>query len=659
VVDVLGDLVAVAVLDRGGLILRVTDYWTTITGWSEDRAVGVHWLDLVHPDDREQARAIAREAIRTTDPVRYDYDCRVVSPDGDRVRWVNSRVTSTRGDDGAVDRWLLAVSDVTGHKEAEDALRRSQQRLQMIFDNSADVITILEPDGSWRSTTPNVGRLLGLPDDDLSKDGFTAVLHPDDREVAKAVFDDLVNQKDGSFGRLYEVRVVLADGSIRWVETTGANLVDEPAVGGIVLHSRDVTARHRTEEELLSVSSRLAALIGSVNLGVRISDQHGTTIAVNQTFADVMAFNGAPEELLGEVAPEMLERLLRVLSNTEEAVTRIVEIVAGRAPVADVQFTLVDGRTISASFMPITADGDYRGNMWLVRDRTEELAVAAEREYLLEIERQQNARLIELDALKTGLVASVSHELRTPLTSIVSFTQLLREGLGVDSADDQAEFLDIIGRNTDRLLRLVDDLLLLDRMESNAVQTTIEPVDVASLVEQAASSIHPVAVENGVDLRVHTDNGPSMLGDVGRLGQMVDNLLANAVKFTPPGGRASVAARPTDDGWVVEVADTGIGIPADEQCNLFQRFFRASNARQRSAAGSGLGLAIVRRVAELHRGDVTFESGEGVGTIFTVTLRGAVEPAMPASPLTRATAWHAQATTGQAPAQAGVDRDGG
>ncbi len=638
----LGDLAAVALLGADGRILHVSPRWCAITGWPANQAVGIHWTDLVHGDDLPGAMAAGRGAVREGRSVRQEG--RVVTPDG-AVTWISSHATPLRDADGNIDRWLLAAVDLTEHKEAENALRQSERRLQMIFDNSVDVITVLEADGTWRSTTPNAVRLLGLSEEALADGSFVTAIHPADRPVARQAFDDLIERRDGSFGRLYEVRVILPDGSTRWVEITGANMVDEPAVGGIVLHSRDVTARHQAEQELLSVSSRLAALIGNMLLGVRISDQSGTTIAVNRAFVDALGLDATPEDLLGESAPGMLERLLRVLADPDGDAARIVATVSGRAPVPEAHFELKDRRTLAASFIPIEADGDYRGSMWLLRDRTEELAVAAEREYLLDMEKQQNARLTELDELKSGLVASVSHELRTPLTSIVSFTQLLREGLGMDSLEEQAEFLDIVGRNTERLLRLVDDLLLLDRLETNAVRTTLEPTDLVALVEQAASSIHPVAVENGVDLQVHTEPGPTLLGDVGRLGQLVDNLLANAVKFTPAGGRASIAARPVADGWVLEVSDTGIGIPAEEQGNLFQRFFRASNARQRSTAGSGLGLAIVRRVAELHRGDVSFESVEGVGTIFTVTLRGAVEPAMPVSPLAQATAWQVQSGT--------------
>ncbi|HLG68605.1 MAG TPA: ATP-binding protein [Acidimicrobiales bacterium] len=220
------------------------------------------------------------------------------------------------------------------------------------------------------------------------------------------------------------------------------------------------------------------------------------------------------------------------------------------------------------------------------------------------------------------LVASVSHELRTPLTSIVSFTQLLRDGLGADSVDEQREFLDIIERNSDRLLRLVDDLLLLDRLESSSLALECDDVDIPTLVEVAASSIGPVAEARGVALRASSGEGPPLRGDPDRVGQLVDNLLANAVKFTPAGGTVRVAAGAAGDGWRLVVSDTGIGIPAAERGKLFQRFYRASNARQDGTSGSGLGLVIARRIAELHNGSIAIDSQEGRGTTVTVELRG-------------------------------------
>jgi len=183
---------------------------------------------------------------------------------------------------------------------------------------------------------------------------------------------------------------------------------------------------------------------------------------------------------------------------------------------------------------------------------------------------------------------------------------------------------------------LVDDLLLLDRLESNTAEVNPEPVDLPGLVDLAISSIRPLATDKGVTLTKRLKGGPPVSGDVGRLGQLVDNLLANAVKFTPSGGEVTVSTCPVDGGWHFEVADTGIGIPADEVGDLFQRFFRASNARSQAVSGSGLGLAIARRVAELHGGTIEIASAEGEGTTVTAVLFGINDPDPAGSPLSRA-----------------------
>jgi signal transduction histidine kinase len=232
----------------------------------------------------------------------------------------------------------------------------------------------------------------------------------------------------------------------------------------------------------------------------------------------------------------------------------------------------------------------------------------------------------------TNMVASVSHELRTPLTSLVSFIHLLRDGLGTDSVLQQREFLEIIERNADRLLRLVDDLLLLDRLESNRLSLDCEGVDLPTLLDVAVSSIRPLADHKGVALHLATTDGPLLHGDVDRLGQLVDNLLANAVKFTMADGVVRVGAEPTVDGWRIMVADTGIGIPEDEQGKLFQHFYRASNARREVTSGSGLGLVIARRIADLHCGSIVVESEENRGTKVTVELHGAPADSVEAGP---------------------------
>jgi PAS domain S-box-containing protein len=231
----------------------------------------------------------------------------------------------------------------------------------------------------------------------------------------------------------------------------------------------------------------------------------------------------------------------------------------------------------------------------------------------------RNTRLRELDELKTQFLATVSHELRTPLTSIISFTGLI---LAEEEAlsDDATEFLGIVERNAEQLLRLVGDLLLLSRLEAGVITLERSDVSVTDLVHDAVATGSAGAATCGVVLAGSAPDGPPVHGDKHRLRQVLDNLVSNAVKFTGSGGHATVTAALDGQYWRIEVQDEGIGIPAGELDQLFGRFFRASNARTVGTPGTGIGLSIVKTITEMHGGHVEVRSTVGSGTTFSVLL---------------------------------------
>jgi signal transduction histidine kinase len=219
-------------------------------------------------------------------------------------------------------------------------------------------------------------------------------------------------------------------------------------------------------------------------------------------------------------------------------------------------------------------------------------------------------------------VATVSHELRTPLTSIISFLELIRAEDDVLSPDG-VRFLDIIQRNADRLLRLVGDLLLLSRIESGISPPEMVAVPLPELVRDAVRNAAPAAAGYGVTLEADAGTGPDLRGDPIGLTQVLDNLIANAVKFSHPGDTVWVWAAWAGGEWRIDVADQGIGIPPDEMDRLFQRFVRASNARTSGRPGTGLGLSVVKAIVELHGGRVTVDSALDQGTTFSIHLPAA------------------------------------
>jgi signal transduction histidine kinase len=239
-------------------------------------------------------------------------------------------------------------------------------------------------------------------------------------------------------------------------------------------------------------------------------------------------------------------------------------------------------------------------------------------ERLLERERAQNEELRTLDKLKDEFIALVSHELRTPLTSIRGYLELVSDG-GELSAE-QEHFLGVVSRNAERLQSLVGDLLFVAQIEAGRLQLETSPVDLEQIAADAVESARPLADHKQIELTLEAQPVPPLEGDRGRLGQLLDNFLSNAIKFTPEGGSVRVRLGLEDGKAVLEIADTGMGIPQAEQERLFERFFRTSNATAQAIQGTGLGLTISKAIAEAHGGRITFTSTEGEGTTFRIEL---------------------------------------
>ena len=228
---------------------------------------------------------------------------------------------------------------------------------------------------------------------------------------------------------------------------------------------------------------------------------------------------------------------------------------------------------------------------------------------------EMTARLRAARQMQVDFVANVSHELRTPLTAVKGLVETLRDG-AVDDVDVRDRFLETVENETDRLIRLVNDLLMLSRADSEALNLHCAPVDLADLVRATIKRLSPLAEEYDIALRVKAAQSlPAALADADRVEQVVMNLLDNAIKFSRPGGTVIVEVQGMPDSMVqVQIRDEGLGIPAKALPSIGDRFYRADRARSRAEGGSGLGLAIARALVEAHGGWLWVESEEGHGT---------------------------------------------
>ena len=261
------------------------------------------------------------------------------------------------------------------------------------------------------------------------------------------------------------------------------------------------------------------------------------------------------------------------------------------------------------------------GYLCVARDVTEqrnsqEMLIAA-----LDKERTAVERLRSLDQAKNEFVSTVSHELRTPVTSIVGYTEMMTDGSIVEPLPDQLPLLETINRNGQRLISMINDLLMLSGLDSETVHWRHDPVDLAAIIGPIEEAMRPLLNGRHLTLEVDRPGSPvPVLGDRAQLERVMINLLSNAVKFTEDDGTVGFGVDIVDDHAVITVRDTGIGIPADEQGDLFQRFFRSSTAQVRQIQGTGLGLSIVAAIVSGHGGTIEVDSGHLQGSTFTVKL---------------------------------------
>ncbi|RNM13787.1 PAS domain-containing sensor histidine kinase [Nocardioides pocheonensis] len=366
----------------------------------------------------------------------------------------------------------------------------------------------------------------------------------------------------------------------------------------------DGLSRQRSE-------ARVGALVQNSSDVIMVLDGELVIRYVTPSVARVLGHR--PDDVVGTPLTALVE------PSDHAAVTRLFSRLSnrpGKGARAEWRMRRGDGRVtdVEAVSTDLLANPSVHGIIVTARDVTERKALE------VGLKRQVN-ELEKLDRIRTEFVATVSHELRTPLTSIIGEVELLSDGDLGDLTDAQAAGVEVIGRNSARLLSLIDDLLTLSHMETNALSLHRAPTSVSALVDGVRGQVAPVASAKSVALVLDSRPGTgSVVVDAEQLDRALLNLLTNAVKFTPPGGTVTLAARREGEDVLFAVSDTGVGIPEDEQDRLFTRFFRSSVATRLAIQGTGLGLVIVKQIVEEHGGTISVVSTPGAGTTVTIRL---------------------------------------
>ena len=335
---------------------------------------------------------------------------------------------------------------------------------------------------------------------------------------------------------------------------------------------------------------KVALILDCMAEGLILLDEDGKVLAINRAARTIFGF---PE---GEEDDGAL--LLTRSRRLREAIQECQQKHAG--VVLDVDALAESARSLRMFVSPVAGrqyEGQPVGTSILISDVTE---------------------LKKAEGIRSEFTANVSHELKTPLTSIKGFTEMLSSGM-VASPEDQKRFITMIGVEVDRLIDLINDILKLSELESVAIDQCSERTDVLEVAKETADLLAPAAREGGVSLSV---SGLSAMVAVprSRVKELLLNLMSNGIKYTEKGGKVDAAIQLKDNQAVITVTDNGIGIPAEAQSRVFERFYRVDKGRARKNGGTGLGLAIVKHIVQLYGGTVALKSEVGKGSTFTVKL---------------------------------------
>jgi len=510
--------------------------------------------------------------------------------------------------------------------------------LAAIIDSSDDAIFSQSLDAVITSWNGAAARIFGYsPEEAIGRS--TRIIVPPDRadeadeiiarvrrELRTEAFETIRCAKDGA---RIEVSVVLSP-------------IRDPSDGvvGISTIARDIRERARAGVE----ARRLAAIVMSSDDAIVSKDLNGI----------VTSWNPAAERLFGYTADEIIGRSITMiipperLGEEDDVLARVraglgvdhFETVRRRKDGADVEISLTvspirnaAGTIVGAS--KIARDVTERNRLRELRRREQE---REEQERLQDLE-EENRRVTEANRLKSAFVANMSHELRTPLNSIIGFGELLFHDRVPADSPQHKEFLGDILRSARHLLQLINDILDLAKVESGRLMFRPEPIDLPALVAEVRDVVRGLAAQRSIDVQVDVD--PSVRGvelDPARLKQVLYNYLSNAIKFTHPGGRVIVRARPEGAArFRIEVEDNGIGLAAADIPRLFVEFQQLDTSTTKRFQGTGLGLAVTRRIVEAQGGTVGVTSAPGVGSTFYAVLPRTA-PALTASVTERQTA---------------------
>jgi PAS domain S-box-containing protein len=575
-------------------------------------------------------------------------------------------------EDGSFLGGIGVFEDISEKKRAEDAVLEAEKKYRLIFENSPVGIFHFNAEGIVTHCNEKFLQIIGVENKDKVI-GFNMVTQTRDEDMIKAV-SDVLSRNTGHFEGKYHT--VISGKDLYLKADFSPNLADDGTLlGGIGIYG-DVSIRKKAEEALRLDESRLEALlkishVTDLSLSGVSDFVQEEAVRLTQSKIGYLAFlNDAGTRLtIYSWSQSIMERCKVKGKKLEYAIEEtglwgepirqkkavIVNDFDAPNPLKHgypeghirlrryMSIPIFDGKKIVGVAGVGNKDEDYdktdvrqltlfMEGMWklIQRQKSEDTL----REYADELSKvneelsktneelsQANEELKSLDRMKDDFLSNVSHEFKTPLTSIQGYSQLISDGTLGEVNEQQQKAVETVLRNSERLRRLVDSLLYLSRAQSGKLNYSFEKLDIKDILEHAVQDLALQAASKNIELITDIPSDiPQLDLDRDKMMDVFVNLIDNAVKFTPDGGKVTVSAHVSEGSMYLDVEDTGIGIPENKIPMLFQRFYQVDSSVKRRYGGTGLGLYICKKIVEDHKGDIYVNSEEGKGTTVHVRL---------------------------------------
>ena len=598
VLDTVGALVAV--FDTAGRIVRFNRACEQVSGYDFASLVGRYlWEKLIPPADIAEAIENFERLRGGKFPANFENHWRHRDGTLRRIAWSATALVDPQGQTNFI---IATGIDVTVQREAESTLRESEARYRQLVEGSLGMVCTHDLRGVLLSVNTHGAESLGRSVDEMVGNNVGMFVPGERRDSLNRYLAEIAETGEAQ-GRL---SLCHRDGDIRVIAFRN-KLIEVPDREPYVLgFGVDISEQMRAEEKLRALIHQSNSILESVGDGIYGVDLDGRVTVVNPAAAQMLGYR--PTELLGR-------NLHALVMHTRADGTPYP---AGESPIAATIDNLDTVRISNEVFW--RKDGTSFPVEYVARPQIDSVGKTGDKAIGVVVAFTDSTERRALDRMKDEFISTVSHELRTPLTSLRAALGLVTGGALATRPEKMQQMLEIAIGNTDRLIRLVNDILDIERISSGNAELHSESSSAQELLERAVSLQQAAALKTNLRFRIEA-SGVEVWGDPDRVLQALLNLISNATKYSPHGGEIVLTARELDENEAqFDICDQGRGIPEDKLESIFERFQQVDASDSRDMGGTGLGLAICRSIITQHGGRIWATSPAGSGAAFHFTL---------------------------------------